>query len=67
MRRRPSRWIVWSAVLGIALAAVLLGVSGLGEVARIVGGLFAVGAAKDWSGYWAARGRFEAWRKRVKR
>lgn len=66
MRRRPSRQILWFAVFGIALAAVLLGISGLGEAARIVGGLFAVRSAKNWSGYWAARDRFEAWRKRLK-
>lgn len=67
MRRRPSRWILWSAVLGITLAAVLLGISGLGAAARILGGLFAFASARDWTGYWAARDRFEAWRKRVKR
>src|ERR1700742_4708324 len=66
MRRRPSRMTLWLAFLGIALAAVLLGISGLGEAARIVGGVFALNAAKDWCVYWAARERFEAWRKRPK-
>jgi drug/metabolite transporter (DMT)-like permease len=66
MRRRPSRKMLWLAIFGIAVAAVLLGFSGLGEAGRIVGGLIAIGSARDWSGYWAARDRFEAWRKRLK-
>ncbi len=69
MRRRPSRQILWPAlaVLGIALAAVLLGLFGLVEAVRVVSGLVAIGSARRWSGYWAARDRFEVWRKRLKR
>lgn len=66
MRRRPSRKVLWFAILGIAAAAVLVGVSGVGEAGRALGGMTAIFAAKDWSGYWAARDRFEAWRKRLK-
>jgi hypothetical protein len=69
VRRRPSRQILWSAVavLGIALTAVLLGLFGLVEAVRVASGLVAIGSARRWSGYWAARDRFEAWRKRIKR
>ncbi len=67
MLRRPSQMIVWIAILGIVVAAVLLGLSGLAEAVRVVSGLIAIGSVKRWSGYWAARDRLEAWRKRVKR
>ncbi len=66
MRRRPRRLFLWLAILGIVVAAVLLGFTGLGEAGRVVGGLIAIGSARDWSGYWAARDRFDAWRKRLK-
>jgi hypothetical protein len=67
MRRRPSRVVLWIAIAAIAAAAVLLGLSGLAEAVRVVSGLIAIGSARRWSGYWAARDRFEAWRKRVRR
>jgi len=67
MRRRPSRRFLWLAVLGIVIAAVFVGAADMGEAGRVVGGLIAIRSARDWSGYWAARDRFEAWRKRLKR
>lgn len=67
MRRRLSRKILWTAVLAIAVGAVLRGLSGLGEAGRVVGGLIAISSARDWSVCWAARDRFEAWRKRFRR
>ncbi len=67
MRRRPSLVILWVAIVAIAAASVLVGRSGLVEAVRVVSGLIAVGSARRWSGYWAARDRFEAWRKRLKR
>lgn len=67
MRRRPSLVILWVAIVGIAAASVLVGLSGLVEAVRVVSGLIAVGSARRWSGDRAARDRFEAWRKRVKR
>ena len=45
MHRRPSRKILWLAVLGIAAAVVLLGLSGLGDVGRILGALIALARA----------------------
>ena len=67
MHRRPSRKILWLAVLGIAVAVVLLGLSRFGDLGRILGALIALGSARDWSVYWAARDRFEACRKKFKR
>jgi hypothetical protein len=67
MHRRPSRKILRLAVLGIAAAAVLLCLSALGDVGRILGALIALSSARDWSVYWAARDRFESWRKRFRR
>jgi hypothetical protein len=43
---------------------VLLGLSGLGEAGRVAGGLIVIDSALDWSFYWAARDRFQAWRKK---
>lgn len=64
MRRPPSRRILWHALFGLAIAMVLLGLSGLGEAGRVAGGLIVIDSALDWSFYWAARDRFQAWRKK---
>ena len=51
----------------ILLGAIFLGSPRFTMLEHVFGGLAAVSAAKAWRGYWIARDRHEAWRRRYRR